>query len=283
MVMKKSIEELEKIASQVRRDIVRMVHGCQSGHPGGSLGCADFLTALYIEIMDYKLPFSMNGNDEDLFFLSNGHISPLWYSVLSRSGFFDVAELKTFRKINSRLQGHPTTHEELPGIRVASGSLGQGLSVACGAALTKKMNKDNKTVFILTGDGELQEGQNWEALMFAAHHKLDNLLITVDYNGQQIDGSTKKVMDLGDLKAKFESFGLIVLELNGNKMNEVVEGLNKAKSLLGAGAPVAILMKTIMGYGVDFMMTGHEWHGIAPNDTQLQRALEQLPLTLADY
>lgn len=283
MVMKKSIEELEKIASQVRRDIVRMVHGCQSGHPGGSLGCADFLTALYFEIMDYKLPFSMNGNDEDLFFLSNGHISPLWYSVLSRSGFFDVAELRTFRKINSRLQGHPTTHEELPGIRVASGSLGQGLSVACGAALTKKMNKDNKTVFILTGDGELQEGQNWEALMFAAHHKLDNLLITVDYNGQQIDGSTKKVMDLGDLKAKFESFGLIVLELNGNKMNEVVEGLNKAKSLLGAGAPVAILMKTIMGYGVDFMMTGHEWHGIAPNDAQLQRALEQLPLTLADY
>lgn len=281
--MKKSIEELEKIASQVRRDIVRMVHGCQSGHPGGSLGCADFLTALYFEIMDYKLPFSMNGNDEDLFFLSNGHISPLWYSVLSRSGFFDVAELRTFRKINSRLQGHPTTHEELPGIRVASGSLGQGLSVACGAALTKKMNKDNKTVFILTGDGELQEGQNWEALMFAAHHKLDNLLITVDYNGQQIDGSTKKVMDLGDLKAKFESFGLIVLELNGNKMNEVVEGLNKAKSLLGAGAPVAILMKTIMGYGVDFMMTGHEWHGIAPNDAQLQRALEQLPLTLADY
>lgn len=281
--MKKSIEELEKIASQVRRDIVRMVHGCQSGHPGGSLGCADFLTALYFEIMDYKLPFSMNGNDEDLFFLSNGHISPLWYSVLSRSGFFDVVELKTFRKINSRLQGHPTTHEELPGIRVASGSLGQGLSVACGAALTKKMNKDNKTVFILTGDGELQEGQNWEALMFAAHHKLDNLLITVDYNGQQIDGSTKKVMDLGDLKAKFESFGLIVLELNGNKMNEVVEGLNKAKSLLGAGAPVAILMKTIMGYGVDFMMTGHEWHGIAPNDAQLQRALEQLPLTLADY
>jgi transketolase len=281
--MKHSIKELESIATQVRRDIVRMVHGCQSGHPGGSLGCADFLTALYFEVMDYKLPFSMDGIDEDIFFLSNGHISPLWYSVLSRAGFFEVNELKTFRKINSRLQGHPTTHEGLPGVRVASGSLGQGLSVACGAALSKKMNKDNKTVYILTGDGELQEGQNWEALMFAAHHKLDNLLITVDYNGQQIDGSTKKVMDLGNLKAKFESFGLDVLEMNGNNMKEVLDVLMMAKSRLGKGKPVAILMKTIMGYGVDFMMTGHEWHGIAPNDAQLAKALEQLPLTLADY
>ncbi len=281
--MKHSIQELENIASQVRRDIVRMVHGCQSGHPGGSLGCADFLTTLYFEVMDYKLPFSMDGVNEDVFFLSNGHISPLWYSVLSRAGYFELSELKTFRKINSRLQGHPTTHEELPGIRMASGSLGQGLSVACGAALTKKMNKDEKTVFILTGDGELQEGQNWEALMFAAHHKLDNLLITVDYNGQQIDGSTKKVMDLGNLKAKFESFGLDVLEMNGNKMRDVVDGLSYAKIRLGKGKPVAILMKTTMGYGVDFMMTGHEWHGIAPNDAQLAKALEQLPLTLTDY
>lgn len=281
--MKNSIAELEKIATQVRRDIVRMVHGCQSGHPGGSLGCADFMTALYFEIMDYNLPFQMDGIHEDVFFLSNGHISPLWYSVLSRAGFFDVSELKTFRKINTRLQGHPTTHEHLPGVRVASGSLGQGLSVACGAALAKKQNGDKHTVFALTGDGELQEGQNWEALMFAAHHKLHNMIITVDYNGQQIDGPTNKVMNLGNLKAKFEAWDLDVMEMNGNNMTEVVNTLNAAKSRLGKGKPVAILMKTIMGFGVDFMMSGHEWHGIAPNDAQLAKALEQLPLTIADY
>ncbi len=281
--MKHSIQELEKIATQVRRDIVRMVHGCQSGHPGGSLGCADFVTALYFEVLDYKLPFSMDGIGEDIFFLSNGHISPLWYSVLSRSGFFDIHELKTFRKIGTRLQGHPTTHEGLPGIRVASGSLGQGLSVASGAAFAKRLNKDSKTVFVLTGDGELQEGQNWEALMFAAHHRLDNLLITIDYNGQQIDGPTTKVMNLENLKAKLVSFGLDVIEMNGNNMQEVVDTLYIAKSRLGQGKPVVILMKTIMGFGVDFMMTGHEWHGIAPNDDQLKKALEQLPLTLADY
>jgi transketolase len=260
-----------------------MVHGCQSGHPGGSLGCADFLTALYFEVMDYKLPFSMDGRDEDIFFLSNGHISPLWYSVLARAGFFEVSELKTFRKINSRLQGHPTTHEHLPGVRIASGSLGQGLSVACGAAISKKLNGDKHIVFVLTGDGELQEGQNWEALMFAAHYKLDNMIITVDYNGQQIDGPTHKVMNLGNLKAKFEAFDLDVLEMNGNNMTEVVNTLNQAKRRLGQGKPIAILMKTIMGYGVDFMMSGHEWHGIAPNDAQLAKALEQLPLTLTDY
>lgn len=281
--MKRSIAELEKIAAQVRRDIVRMVHGAQSGHPGGSLGCADFMTALYFEIMDYKLPFQMDGIHEDVFFLSNGHISPLWYSVLSRAGFFEVSELKTFRKINSRLQGHPATHEHLPGVRVASGSLGQGLSVACGAAYAKKLNKDNRIVYVLTGDGELQEGQNWEALMFAAHHKLDNMIITVDYNGQQIDGPTSKVMNLGNLKAKFEAFDLDVLEMNGNNMTEVVNTLHTAQTRLGKGKPVAILMKTIMGFGVDFMMSGHEWHGIAPNDAQLAKALEQLPLTLADY
>lgn len=281
--MKRSIAELEKIAAQVRRDIVRMVHGAQSGHPGGSLGCTDFMTALYFEIMEYKLPFQMDGIHEDVFFLSNGHISPLWYSVLSRAGFFEVSELKTFRKINSRLQGHPATHEHLPGVRVASGSLGQGLSVACGAAYAKKLNKDNRIVYVLTGDGELQEGQNWEALMFAAHHKLDNMIITVDYNGQQIDGPTSKVMNLGNLKAKFEAFDLDVLEMNGNNMTEVVNTLLTAQTRLGKGKPVAILMKTIMGFGVDFMMSGHEWHGIAPNDAQLAKALEQLPLTLADY
>lgn len=281
--MQKSTAELKKIASQVRRDIVRMVHGCQSGHPGGSLGCADFFTALYFRIMSHDPEFNMDGVNEDIFFLSNGHISPVWYSVLARSGYFPVDELRTFRKINSRLQGHPATHEGLPGIRVASGSLGQGLSVACGAALAKKFNNDSKLVYALTGDGELDEGQNWEAIMFAAHHKIDNLIVTVDYNGQQIDGPTRKVMNLGDLEAKFKSFGWMTLEMDGNEMETVVETLEQAKTLTGQNVPIVILMKTTMGNGVDFMMTGHEWHGIAPNDEQLAKALEQLEQTLADY
>jgi len=282
--MQKSISDLQKIATQVRRDIVRMVHGCQSGHPGGSLGCADFLTALYFHIMERNHEqFNMDGAGEDLFFLSNGHISPVWYSVLARVGYFQINELATFRKINSRLQGHPTTHEGLPGVRVASGSLGQGLSVSCGAAFAKRLNNDNKIVYALTGDGELQEGQNWEAIMFAAHHKLDNLVVTVDYNGQQIDGPTRKVMNLGDLDAKFAAFGWKVLEMDGNEMDAVVETLETAKTYVGQGRPIVILMKTTMGNGVDFMMTGHEWHGIAPNDAQLAKALEQLEQTLADY
>ena len=274
---------LVAIASQVRRDIVRMVHAVQSGHPGGSLGCADFLTALYFKIMKRKKDFNMDGKDEDIFFLSNGHISPLFYSVLARVGYFDVKELATFRKINSRLQGHPTTHEELPGVRIASGSLGQGLSVAVGAALSKKLNKDEALVFSLHGDGELQEGQNWEAIMFASHNKVDNLIATIDYNGQQIDGSTEKVLSLGNLKAKFEAFDWEVIEMNGNDMDEVVGGLDKAKNLTGKGKPICILMKTGMGKGVDFMEGSHEWHGIAPNDDQLAKALAQLPETLGDY
>lgn len=282
--MQKSISYLQKIATQVRRDIVRMVHGCQSGHPGGSLGCADFLTALYFRVMNYNHDkFNMDGNGEDVFFLSNGHISPVWYSVLARAGYFQINELATFRKINSRLQGHPTTHEGLPGVRVASGSLGQGLSVACGAAYAKRFNKDEHLVYALTGDGELDEGQNWEAIMFAAHHKLDNLIVTVDYNGQQIDGPTRKVMNLGDLDAKFVAFGWKVLETDGNDMHALVETLETAKTYVGQGRPIVILMKTTMGNGVDFMMTGHEWHGIAPNDAQLAKALEQLEQTLADY
>ena len=274
---------LVAIASQVRRDIVRMVHAVQSGHPGGSLGCADFLTALYFKIMKRKKDFNMDGKDEDIFFLSNGHISPLFYSVLARVGYFDIKELATFRKINSRLQGHPTTHEELPGVRIASGSLGQGLSVAVGAALSKKLNKDEALVFSLHGDGELQEGQNWEAIMFASHNKVDNLIATIDYNGQQIDGSTEKVLSLGNLKAKFEAFDWEVIEMNGNDMDEVVGGLDKAKNLTGKGKPICILMKTGMGKGVDFMEGSHEWHGIAPNDDQLAKALAQLPETLGDY
>ena len=282
--MQKSISDLQKIVTQVRRDIVRMVHGCQSGHPGGSLGCADFLTALYFRVMERNHEqFNMDGVGEDVFFLSNGHISPVWYSVLARAGYFPVSELATFRKINSRLQGHPTTHEGLPGVRVASGSLGQGLSVACGAAFAKRLNNDNHIVYALTGDGELQEGQNWEAIMFAAHHKLDNLIVTVDYNGQQIDGPTRKVMNLGDLDAKFAAFGWKTLEMDGNDMDAVVQTLETAKTYTGQGRPIVILMKTTMGNGVDFMMTGHEWHGIAPNDAQLAKALEQLEQTLADY
>lgn len=275
---------LKKIASQVRRDIVRMVHGCQSGHPGGSLGCADFLTALYFDRMEVNPDkFSMDGTGEDVFFLSNGHISPVWYSILSRKGYFPVAELATFRKLNTRLQGHPTTAEHLPGVRVASGSLGQGLSVAIGAALAKKLNNDKHLVYTLHGDGELQEGQIWEAVMYAAAKKVDNLIATVDVNGQQIDGSTDQVLSLGDLSAKWSAFGWDVLTMNGNDMDEVVKTLEIANSHTGKGKPVVILMHTDMGYGVDFMMGSHKWHGIAPNDEQLASALGQLEETLGDY
>ncbi len=274
---------LQQVASQVRRDIVRMVHAVQSGHPGGSLGCTDFLTALYFEVMKHDTQFSMDGKGEDIFFLSNGHVSPLFYSCLARAGYFPVTELSTFRKLNSRLQGHPTTHEGLPGVRMASGSLGQGLSVAAGAALAKKYNNDDRIVYSLHGDGELDEGQNWEAILFAAHHKIDNLIATIDFNGQQIDGSTNKVMGLGDLKSKFEAFGWLVTEMDGNDMNEVLKGLASAKAMTGQGKPVAIIMKTIMGKGIDFMEGTHEWHGIAPNDEQLKKALAQLPETLGDY
>jgi transketolase len=278
-----SIADLQSTATQVRRDIVRMVHGVQSGHPGGSLGCADFLTALYFHSMKHDTQFKMDGVGEDLFFLSNGHISPVFYSVLARSGYFDVKELASFRKINTRLQGHPTTHEHLPGVRVASGSLGQGLSVALGAALTKKLNKDPHLVFSLHGDGELQEGQIWEAVMFAAHHKTDNLIATIDWNGQQIDGPTSKVMALDSLRAKFEAFNWEVLDMNGNDMDDVVKVLDVAKSKTGQGKPICILMKTEMGKGIDFMEGSHEWHGIAPSDEQLAKALAQLPETLGDY
>ncbi|CAN5229070.1 transketolase [soil metagenome] len=275
---------LKETASQVRRDIVRMVHAVQSGHPGGSLGCADYLTALYFDIMKHNPAFDMNGEGEDLFFLSNGHISPVFYSVLARSGYFPIQELATFRKLNSRLQGHPTTHEHLPGVRIASGSLGQGMSVALGAALAKKLNNDGATVFSLHGDGELDEGQNWEAILFAAHKKVDNLIAAIDWNGQQIDGPTDKVMSLGDLAGKFTAFGWEVVHLDkGNDMDEIVAALQKAKSLSGKGKPVVILMKTSMGKGVDFMEGSHEWHGIAPNDEQLQKALAQLPETMGDY
>lgn len=274
---------LKEIASQIRRDIVRMVHAVQSGHPGGSLGCADFFTALYFQVMKHNPDFKMDGIGEDVFFVSNGHVSPVFYSSLARSGYFPVAELATFRKINSRLQGHPTTHEHLPGVRMASGSLGQGLSVAVGAALAKKMNNDDRIVYSLHGDGELDEGQNWEAIMFAAHKKVDNLIATIDFNGQQIDGPTKEVMGLDSLRAKFEAFNWLVAEMDGNDMDEVVSGLANAKALLGQGKPVVILMKTIMGKGIDFMEGTHEWHGIAPNDEQLKKALEQLPETLGDY
>ncbi|MFN8318825.1 MAG: transketolase [Saprospiraceae bacterium] len=277
------IAELQAIASQVRRDIVRQVHACQSGHPGGSLGCADFLTALYFEVMQHDPAFAMKGRGEDVFFLSNGHISPVWYSVLARSGYFPIEELNTFRQLNSRLQGHPTTHEGLPGVRVASGSLGQGVSVAIGMALAKKMDGDKRTVFALTGDGELQEGQVWEAFMFAAHNKVDNLIVTVDYNGRQIDGDTDKVLSLGDLGAKFEAFGWLVLTMKGNDMADVVAVLNNARTLSKQGKPIVILMHTEMGYPVDFMVGSHKWHGVAPNDEQLARALEQLPETLGDY
>jgi transketolase len=277
-------QALQDFAQQVRRDIVRMVHAVNSGHPGGSLGCNEFLTVLYQEVMNYNTTFSMDGIDEDLFFLSNGHISPVFYSVLARSGYFPVAELATFRKLNTRLQGHPTTHEGLPGIRMASGSLGQGMSVAIGAAQAKKLNGDTKLVYSLHGDGELQEGQNWEAIMYAAGKNVDNYIATIDYNGQQIDGSTDHVLPLGDLKAKFEAFGWVVLEEEkGNDIESIIAILAKAKSLTGKGKPVCILLKTMMGYGVDFMMHTHAWHGKAPNDAQLEIALNQNPETLGDY
>ena len=283
--------ELQNTASQVRRDILRMVHGCQSGHPGGSLGCADLLVGLYFQQMKISnrkgrggyLSFNMDGRGEDLFFLSNGHISPVFYSVLSRRGYFDPTEMATFRKLNTRLQGHPTTHEHLPGIRVASGSLGQGLSVAIGAALTKKLNQDKTLVYCLMGDGEQQEGQVWEAAQFAPNNNVDNLVAFVDVNGQQIDGSTNKVNNNRDLGTKYKAFGWRVLSMDGNNMEEVVATLKKIKRLTGKGQPIAVMMKTEMGQGVDFMMHSHKWHGVAPNDEQLANALSQLPETLGDY
>ena len=275
---------LPEIASQIRRDIVRMVHGASSGHPGGSLGCADFVTALYFKVMRHvPQPFDMDAKNQDIFIMSNGHISPVLYAALARSGYFDVKELATFRKINSRVQGHPTTHEGLPGIRIATGSLGQGMSVAIGAALAKKLNNDQSVVYSLHGDGELQEGQNWEAIMFAPNHNVDNLIITVDWNGQQIDGPTYKVNDLGNIRQKFEAFGWQTLEMNGNDMDEVLHTLEEAKSLVGKGKPIAIIMRTIMGKGVEFMENDHNWHGVAPNDEQLAKALAQLPESMGDY
>ncbi|MFN3918147.1 MAG: transketolase [Flavobacteriales bacterium] len=279
------IVELKKICSQVRRDIVRMVAAVNSGHPGGSLGCTEFLVALYFNTLKHNpKSFDMNGTGEDLFFLSNGHISPVWYSVLARSGYFSIEELKTFRKLNSRLQGHPTTHEGLPGVRIASGSLGQGLSVAAGAAQAKKLNNDGTLVYTLHGDGELQEGQIWEAAMYAAAKKIDNLIATIDYNGKQIDGEVEDVLSLGDLEAKWKAFGWKVLAIkDGNNVKEVVDGLDTAKSLTGKGKPVVIIMKTEMGNGVDYMMGTHKWHGVAPNAEQLETALNQLEETLGDY
>ena len=277
-------QQLQDFAQQVRRDIVRMVHAVKSGHPGGSLGCNEFLTVLYQDTMSYSTDFTMDGSNEDLFFLSNGHISPVFYSVLARSGYFPVSELATFRKLNTRLQGHPTTHEGLPGVRIASGSLGQGMSVALGAAQAKKLNGDSRLVYSLHGDGELQEGQNWEAIMYAAGKNVDNLIATVDYNGQQIDGSTDHVMPMGDLKAKLEAFGWIVLEVDkGNDIEAIKSGLADAKGLTGNGKPVCILLKTEMGNGIDFMMHTHAWHGKAPSDAQLEDALNQNPETLGDY
>lgn len=283
--MSKSIEELKSLTTQIRRDILRMVHAVNSGHPGGSLGCTEYFTALYGKVMNYKLPFTMEGKNEDLFFLSNGHISPVYYSTLSRFGFFPVEELATFRKLDSRLQGHPTTHEGLPGIRIASGSLGQGLSVAIGAALGKKLDGDQSLVYTLHGDGELQEGQIWEALMFAAAKKVDNVIATIDYNGRQIDGDTDDVLSLGDLHAKLEAFGWKVLnEKNGNDLEAVISILERAKAETGNGKPVAIILHTEMGYGVDFMTGTHAWHGKAPNDEQLDTAFKQLYLEApADY
>lgn len=277
------IGELKKICSQVRRDIIRQVHAVNSGHPGGSLGCTEFFVSLYFEIMDHDTSFHMDGKNEDVFFLSNGHISPLWYSVLARSGYFEVNELNTFRKINTRLQGHPATHEGLPGIRIASGSLGQGLSAAIGMALSKKLNSDTKTVYALMGDGELQEGQIWEAAMFAAHNKVDNLIATVDWNGQQIDGPTSEVMGLGNLEAKWSSFGWQVMHMDGNNIENVISTLREAKNQSRNGKPIVILMKTAMGRGVDFMEGTHKWHGKAPNDEQKEIALSQLEETLGDY
>lgn len=276
-------KELQRIASQVRRDIVRMVAGVNSGHPGGSLGCADFLTMLYFDTMKHSTDFSMDGKGEDLFFLSNGHISPVWYSVLARAGYFPVADLGTFRKLSSKLQGHPSTDKKLPGIRMASGSLGQGLSVAIGAARVKKMNNDNRIVYCLHGDGELQEGQIWEAAMYASANKVDNLIATIDYNGRQIDGDVEDVLSLGDLAGKWAAFGWEVLEMNGHDFDDMKATMAKAHGLCGKGKPVVIIMKTEMGQGVDFMVGSHKWHGVAPNPEQLANALGQLEETLGDY
>jgi transketolase len=285
--IKPTMQELEKlnnITTQTRRDILRMVHKVNSGHPGGSLGCTEFLVTLFNSVMKRNDDFSMDGKNEDIFFLSNGHISPVFYSVLARCGYFDIDELNTFRLINSRLQGHPTTHEGLPGVRIASGSLGQGLSVAIGASLSKKINNDDNIVYCLMGDGELQEGQNWEAIMYAAAKNVDNIIATIDLNGQQIDGSTDDVIRLGNVRTKFESFGWDVIEIeNGNNISDIFNGLEKAKSKTFLGKPVCILLKTIMGNGVDFMMHTHEWHGKAPNDEQLEIGLKQNPETLGDY
>jgi len=276
--------DLDNLVSQVRRDILRMVHQVNSGHPGGSLGCTEFFVVLFNKILNFNIPFTEDGINEDIFILSNGHISPVYYSVLSRVGFFDLNELGTFRKINSRLQGHPTNHDNLPGVRISSGSLGQGLSVAIGSALSKRLNSDDSLVYVLTGDGELQEGQNWEAIMFAYAKKIDNLIAIVDLNGQQIDGSTSDVLNIGSLKDKFSSFGWEVVEIEkGNNMEQVFNGMVKAKELTKNHKPVVVLMKTIMGNGVDFMMHTHKWHGIAPNDEQLDIALSQNPETLGDY
>ena len=278
-----TLENLTKITSQVRRDIVRMVHACQSGHPGASLGCTEFFVALYFHLLKHRTDFNMTGEGEDLFFLSNGHISPVWYSVLARSGYFPVEELRTFRQIDSRLQGHPATEEGLPGIRVASGSLGQGLSVAIGAAQAKLLNNDPNKVFVLMGDGEQQEGQVWEAAMYAAHYGVDNLVATIDYNGQQIDGPVDDVMSLKNIKAKWEAFGWEVVESQGNDLEKLIPALELAVSKLGNGKPVLNIMTTDMGFGVDFMVGTHKWHGIAPNDEQLESALDQLEETLGDY
>ena len=279
-----NITKLQEIVPQVRRDIVRMIHAVSSGHPGGALGCAEYFVSLYFEIMEHNPSnFTMDGKNEDLFFLSNGHISAVWYSVLARSGYFPVEELKTFRKINSRLQGHPTTHEKLPGIRIASGSLGQGLSAGIGAALAKKMDGDKKLVYVLMGDGEQQEGQVWEAAMFAAHNKVDNLIAAIDVNNAQIDGSCDEVLSLGDLRGKYETFGWTVLDMNGNNFEDIFKVVGEAKALVGKGKPIMILMKTEMGNGVDFMMHTHAWHGKAPSDEQLANALGQNVATLGDY
>ena len=278
------MDDLNKIVTQVRRDILRMVNDVNSGHPGGSLGCTEFMVILYFKIMKRNKDFTMNGENEDLFFLSNGHISPVFYSVLSRCGYFPISELGTFRKINSRLQGHPTTHEGLPGVRIASGSLGQGFSVAIGAAITKKLNQEKNIIYSLHGDGELQEGQNWEAIMYASANKIDNLICTIDNNDKQIDGDLKDVLDMGSLELKFQSFGWVVLTIeNGNDLSEIETKLNEAKNLCFKGNPIVIIMKTEMGNGVDFMMGTHKWHGVAPNDEQLKLALDQNPETIGDY
>ena len=281
--MRKSIEDLKKISSQVRRDILRMVHNVQSGHPGGSLGCTDLLVSLFFNIMKRKEKFDMNGKDEDIFFLSNGHISPVFYSVLSRSGYFEINELNTFRELNSRLQGHPATHEGLPGIRIASGSLGQGLSVSIGSALTKKLNNDKSLVYVLMGDGELQEGQIWEAAMFASHNKINNLIGIIDYNGQQIDGPVDEINSLLNLEEKFKSFGWNTFLCDGHNFENLLKTFDDAKKRLKDNKPVVVIMKTIMGKGVDFMENSHKWHGIAPDDDQLKKALSQLDETLGDY